>query len=137
VTAILWVLLVGTMCCAHDQGVVEPKVDPQEVGSIPVKEACWKGHAETRNTMPPLPHNPIVLPPNLADLKVDHRSVLLKLCLEPSGTVERVVVMKTSGNQEIDGYFVKEVAQLRFPPLRKNGLGVRSVVSVSFLLEGR
>lgn len=97
-------------------------------------QVCWPGGEPEIDNPNPGRHRPTRLPENLANAKV-HRSVmLLKLCVADTGEVDRVLVLESSGNAEVDKYYTTEMSKWTFPPVERDKRPIRTVVPVSVTL---
>jgi outer membrane biosynthesis protein TonB len=76
----------------------------------------------------------------LSDLPDDARAkitgpLLLKLCIDSTGRVARVLTIRSSGNTAVDNLFADSFAKRRFKPVVKDGAAVPSAMSVSALFH--
>jgi hypothetical protein len=53
------------------------------------------------------------------------------VCMRETGPVERVFVLKSTGNVDIDNYFVEEISKRTFKPLKRPNASVRSLADVA------
>lgn len=99
------------------------------------KEAvsCWPGEPEIQNPKPSK-HRPSRLPPELANAKVQRSVMLLKLCVSEAGDVARVLVLKSSGNPDVDKHYTTELSKWTVAPAERDNNRVRSVVPVTVTL---
>lgn len=86
---------------------------------------CWEGKEERntdsqRNAVPPLPDR-------FDGAAVSRTSVAIKLCIESDGGVSRALVLRSSGNPEVDAFYVDELRKWKFTPLKKRGRAIPSV----------
>ncbi len=107
----------------------------QKLGNAEKKEetACWHGEPETQNQNVGK-RRPTRLPPDLANAKVRRSVVLLKLCISETGDVARVIVLRSSGNADIDRFYCKELQKWTFTPVLRNNKKARSVLPVTVTL---
>jgi outer membrane biosynthesis protein TonB len=97
------------------------------------RSVCWPGEREIKNPNP-ASRRPTRLPPELVDAKVQRSVVLLKACISESGDVPRVIVVQSSGNADVDGYYKAELSKWRFAPAERDKKKIRSVVDVAISL---
>jgi outer membrane biosynthesis protein TonB len=95
-------------------------------------QMCWAD--EIRNPNPGAVKPPL-LSPELASAEVRRTAVLLKVCIRETGQVDRVLVLKSTGNVDVDSYFVKEMSKRTFKPLRRANANVRSAAEVAVLFH--
>jgi TonB family protein len=91
---------------------------------------CWAGTSDVPNPYARKQSMPL-LPPELAMRKTDRRSIILKLCIDASGRVDRAIVLSSTGDKDIDDFFRLHAAKWKFKPARKNGKAIPSVVKSS------
>jgi hypothetical protein len=94
------------------------------------EEPCWDSVREFKNTNPGR-HKPIRLPMDLENAPVSHSPVVVKLCISESGRVARALLVQSSGNADVDRFYVKELSARTFIPLQKHSKKVRSVLRVT------
>ena len=99
----------------------------------PEPVSCWPDEPEIQNTNP-AKHRPNRLPPEFANEKVQRSGMLFTLCVSETGDVARVLVLKSSGNPDIDNHFTAQLSNWIFPPAERDRKRVRSVVSVTVFL---
>ncbi len=91
--------------------------------------SCWPGGAEVVTSDP----TPRLLPPPGNELTgvVKRTSVLLKVCIDDKGNVERTFVLRSTGNKNVDAYFQAAAAKWTFKPAQQDGKPVPSVMRIS------
>jgi len=60
--------------------------------------------------------------------------MLLKVCIADTGEVSRVLVIRSSGNADVDSYYTRELSKWTFTPVEREKKKVRSVVPVTVTL---
>lgn len=93
-------------------------------------ERCWKDGEEIENP-DSRSRPPIVLPEYLWKEAVRMPAIRIKLCIDPSGKVARVIQLESSGNDKVDDYYRTEWSKRSFKPVMRNGQAVRSVATVA------
>ena len=94
------------------------------------EQRCWKEAEEivnrhsARRTASPLPAR-------FDGEKVDRTAIVLKLCIDASGDVVRTIVLTSSGNKAIDGFYKDTLSKWQFKPVIKNGVAVPSVATIA------
>ena len=95
-------------------------------------ERCWPG-VEAQN--PDIKgRKPPILPADLADA-VTANIAMLKLCVDESGKVARVLVLRSSGSRKVDAFFQKELSKWIFRPVTRDGKPAESVANVAIALD--
>jgi TonB family protein len=97
------------------------------------EQVCWPGEPEIQNPNPGK-HRPSRLPPEFANAKVQRSVMLLKLCVSETGDVARVLVLQSSGNPDVDKYYMTELSKWTFTPAERERRRVRSFVPVAVTL---
>ena len=97
-------------------------------------EMCWAGDAEIPN-LTTGKHKVPTLPNELANAEVKQSTVLLKVCIGEKGDISRVLVLGSSGNSEVDNYFIKEISKWPFKPMRRANANIRSVLTVAIIVH--
>jgi TonB family protein len=97
------------------------------------RNACWPGEAEIQNPHIGSRRTPL-LPPELADEKVQRSVMSLKLCVSETGEVARVLLLRSSGNAKVDTYYTTELSKWTFKPAEREKRSIRSVVPVTVTL---
>lgn len=92
--------------------------------------SCWPRRPEVI-TADPTPRKLPALPRQLTGLEVKQFSVALKVCIDEKGQVARTLVLRSSGNREVDAFFQAATAKWKFKPAQQGGKAVPSVLRVS------
>ena|SRR5260221_4672396 len=100
------------------------------VKQVPSIESCWPGGVELVNRNPGT-HKPVRLPTRLSNATVSHTPLRLKLCISEKGQVQRAMVTESSGNVAIDDFYQAAVSTRTYPPPKRDGKAVRSVVRMT------
>ena len=94
---------------------------------------CWTDEAEIEN--PDVKNRrPIRLPSELATAKTRRAIMLLKLCVSETGAVARVIVVESSGNLDVDDFYLKEFSKWVFKPVERRHRRIRTVATVAVTL---
>jgi TonB family protein len=100
------------------------------IGSKAEEPTCWKGTKETENEER-IEGRPLKVPSRFDKAPIEHTVVMLKLCIDQNGVVRRVLLLKSSGNKELDQYLCQGCGRWRFRPAKVDG---RDASSVSHLV---
>jgi hypothetical protein len=128
---IVGVTLAAFIGCAAGPAAVSLAQSPDNHRSKqPKAERCWKDGEEIENP-DGRGRPPIVLAEHLWKEPVRIPAIRIKLCVEPSGKVSRVIQLRSSGNDKVDEYYRTEWSKRTFKAVIRNGQAVRSVATVA------
>lgn len=118
-----WVLLAS-------QNVAQPPA-PQ----TKEQAQCWPG-GEVKNPGVSA-RKPPPLPERLSGAVIQRSLVSLKLCIDSVGKVDRTMILNSSGNKDVDAFYVSELSKWAFKPAYRERVPVPSVVVVAITLYVR
>jgi hypothetical protein len=106
---------------------------PGAITAVTKPGMCWPEQPEIGNPNPPKPGQPLSPPRKNAKTRLSMLD--LKLCVNEEGKVVRVIVLKSSGDRDVDRYYVREMLKRTFAPVEREGKKVRTVVGFSAILD--
>jgi TonB family protein len=109
-------------------GCVDHSAEPIE--SKAQEPACWSGTQEIENENR-TDGDPVKIPSRFDKAPLKNTAVMLKLCINEKGRVQRILLLKSSGNRELDQYLCQEYEKWRFRPPK---VGERDTTSVSHVV---
>jgi TonB family protein len=116
----------------HKPACIDHSAEP--IRSKAEEPACWEGSAELENE-DRVEGDPVKVPPRFAKAPIKNTVVMLKLCIDEQGRVQRVLLLKASGNSDLDEYLCKEYGKWRFRPARAGEQNTTSVLRVVVTLR--
>ena len=90
---------------------------------------CWPGREVVNPGIKG--RKPLVMPGAVAALPVTRTIVALKLCVRVDGAVERVLVLRSSGNPKVDAFFREALMKWTLAPVLEGGRAVNTVAEVA------
>ncbi len=127
---ILGLTLAALMGCAAGPRGASVAQNREKNQSKQVKsERCWKDGQEIENP-DSRGRPPVLLPEHLWKEPVRVPAIRVKLCINASGKVSRVIQLESSGNDKVDEYYRAEWSKRTFKPVIRNGHAVQSVATV-------
>ena len=91
---------------------------------------CWPNGPELI-TSDASPRRLPKLPKRLLKRRVQRFSVALKICIAEKGSVIRIVILRSSGDKEVDEFFQAAAGKWQFTKTRQAGKPVRTILRVS------
>ena len=106
---------------------------PQAAAALKENERCWPGieaqNPDIKGRKPP------ILPRDLERASVNSPTAVLKLCVNDSGKVARVLTLRSTGNRKVDTFFERELAKWTFKPMTRDGQPAESVATIGISLD--
>lgn len=103
---------------------------PAQQRTAPHSARCWTASPAVRNTDVGSRKLPL-LPAELASKAVKRHTVALRLCIDEKGAVARSIVVVSSGNEDVDAFYQRVVAEWKLKPAIRVGKAVASAADVS------
>ncbi len=91
---------------------------------------CWPNRGELV-TSDASPRRLPKLPKRLMQRQVKQFSVTLKVCISENGDVARTLILRSSGDKQVDAFFQAATTKWRFKPMQQQGKAVPSILRVS------
>ena len=123
------VCIVLTGCNTNQAGSVS---EPLPAKSDPPMQECWSGdqhvNPDSRGRKFSLDDDVI--------RRVKFRAITLRICIREDGSVDRVLVVGSTGNTDADQFLTAQAAQWHFKPAEDAGHPVRSTANVGLMWNG-
>ena len=121
------------MLSAHTAAARDPQ-DPAAPQAAQEETArCWPGLEA--NTPDVKGRKPPILPQDLARASGTGKMAVLKVCVNASGKVARVFLIRSTGNRDVDAFFERELTAWVFEPVTRDGQPTDSVATIAFSLD--
>lgn len=84
---------------------------------------CWTGDDPINRN---LKGRRFEMDPKMAKLPVDRTTIAVRLCIKENGSVDRAIVLISTGNPVVDESFQSQAVKWKLQPVQKEGKNVKS-----------